>query len=35
VREAVVRIAWRPFALTTLVVAAYLVWLGYQVVSVQ
>ena len=32
-REAVVRLAGRPFALTTLVVAAYLAWLGYQVLS--
>jgi hypothetical protein len=28
------RLAWRPFALTTLIVAAYLAWLGYQVLSV-
>jgi hypothetical protein len=35
VREAVVRLTWRPFALTTLIVAAYLTWLGYQVLSVS
>jgi len=35
VREAVVRLAWRPFALTAFIVGAYLAWLGYQVLSVS
>jgi hypothetical protein len=34
VRERVLRLGWRPFALTTLVVLTYFAWLGYQVFSV-